>query len=457
MFTTDHPFKEEYIYPSNEDYRALADSIVAGRTNQQDKVRAIYAWICKNIAYDTTYSIFHADRCYAERRGVCQAYSELFYHIAKCVGIKSTVVTGLSKDHNGKIDKRGHAWVYVYLDGKGMLLDPTWGAGSVNGDEFRRNRYIWSWYDVDPRLMVMSHLPHNPAYQFLNTPITQDEFERMIPASAEWAIYKFDIDRLFHLARRGKLELPQVHGGGEGPIIELLEFPLHSKLIVGRSYTFRVKVVDRRYSILLRNHRMTVDASQWQDEGDGIYYIRHTVRERADVEILCRNSNNDQLHYLLRYVDPDSPQERLRTDKSNPFNGNEFRSVQNLLYWEWDAAGIDPHTLAHHLREQHIEALPILCTGCGETLRIVDVPMHHKLKAGISYTFRFYSNGDYRWAFVEQGEDNDGSKIWHHVTERASDGMLSIALTPTKIGTMFLCFNDSGQQYRASLVYQIEP
>lgn len=457
MFTTDLPFEDDYVYPSKEDYSALAESIVSGRTNAQDKVRAIYAWLCKNIAYDTTYTIYHADKCYAARRGVCMAYSELFYYIAKCVGIKSRVIVGPSKDHKGVIDLRGHAWVYVYIDGKGMLLDPTWGAGSVTNGEFRHNKYIWSWYDVDPRLMIMTHFPKDERFQFLPTPITFEEFKMMIPASAEWAIHKFDINRLFPLARRGRLELPQVHGGTEGPIVELLEFPLHRNLIVGRSYTFRIKIVDRRYNLYLNNYRKTVELDQWQDEGDGVYYLRYTVKDRANVEIICRNINSNELHYILLYTDPDSLKEQLENDKDNPLRRSEFKHVGNLMYWEWSAAGISPESLAQIIREQRIEALPMFCSYTGEMLRIVDVPMRYKLKAGQSYTIRYYPSGNQEWALIEHGQEGDSSKIWHHVTERSSDGMLSITFTPTKIGALYLSFCDDGKVYHASLVYDIEP
>ena len=457
MFTTDLPFEDDYVYPSKEDYSALAESIVAGRTNAQDKVRAIYAWICKNIAYDTTYTIYHADKCYAARRGVCMAYSELFYYIAKCVGIKSRVIVGPSKDHKGVIDLRGHAWVYVYIDGKGMLLDPTWGAGSVTNGEFRHNKYIWSWYDVDPKLMIMTHFPKDERFQFLPTPITFEEFKMMIPASAEWAIHKFDINRLFPLARRGRLELPQVHGGTEGPIVELLEFPLHRNLIVGRSYTFRIKIVDRRYNLYLNNYRKTVELDQWQDEGDGVYYLRYTVKDRANVEIICRNINSNELHYILLYTEPDSLKEQLENDKDNPLRRSEFKHVGNLMYWEWSAAGISPESLAQIIREQRIEALPMFCSYTGEMLRIVDVPMRYKLKAGQSYTIRYYPSGNQEWALIEHGQEGDSSKIWHHVTERSSDGMLSITFTPTKIGALYLSFCDDGKVYHASLVYDIAP
>lgn len=457
MFTTDLPFEEDYVYPSKVDYSALAESIVSGRTNAHDKVRAIYAWLCKNIAYDTTYTIYHADECYAARRGVCLAYSELFYHLAKCVGIKSRVIVGPSKDHKGVIDPRGHAWVYVYIDGKGMLLDPTWGAGSIVNGEFRHNKYIWSWYDVDPQLMIMTHFPEDSRFQFLDSPITYEEFKMMIPASAEWAIHKFDINRLFHLARRGRLELPQVHGGTEGPIVELMEFPLHRNLKVGRSYTFRIKIVDRRYNIYLKNFRKIVELNEWQDEGDGVYYLRYTVKDRASVEIVCRNINSNELHYILLYADPDSLKEQLENDKDNPLRRSEFKHVGNLMYWEWSAAGISPESLAQIIREQRIEALPLFCTDTGETLRIVDVPMHHKLKAGQSYTFRFYPTGDNNWALIEHGNGGDTSKIWHHVTERSSDGMLSITITPKKIGAMYLSFCEENRAYYASLVYDIVP
>jgi len=58
---TDDP--EVHIYTSYIDYTDLATQITAGCTDDYQRVRAIYEWVCKNIDYDLSKSIHRADSC----------------------------------------------------------------------------------------------------------------------------------------------------------------------------------------------------------------------------------------------------------------------------------------------------------------------------------------------------------------------------------------------------------
>lgn len=63
-----------YIIESKYDFSEVASIITKGCYNDYEKICAIYKWICDNISYDTHYKIYDADRCWDERKGVCQAY-----------------------------------------------------------------------------------------------------------------------------------------------------------------------------------------------------------------------------------------------------------------------------------------------------------------------------------------------------------------------------------------------
>jgi len=58
---TDDP--DVHIYTSNIDNTELATQITAGCTDDYQRVRAIYEWVCKNIDYDLSKSIHRADSC----------------------------------------------------------------------------------------------------------------------------------------------------------------------------------------------------------------------------------------------------------------------------------------------------------------------------------------------------------------------------------------------------------
>ena len=81
-----------YIIKSRYDFSKVANIITEGCNNDYERICAIYKWICDNISYDTHYEIYDADRCYDERKGVCQAYCNLFYHMAKSVDIRVEIV-----------------------------------------------------------------------------------------------------------------------------------------------------------------------------------------------------------------------------------------------------------------------------------------------------------------------------------------------------------------------------
>ena len=102
------------VHESHYDFTTLAESITQDCNSDYEKIRAIYKWLCDNIEYDTDYRIYHADECYDERKGVCQAYCELFYYLAKSAGVKSEIISGNSRDSEGHFSEKGHAWIFAY-------------------------------------------------------------------------------------------------------------------------------------------------------------------------------------------------------------------------------------------------------------------------------------------------------------------------------------------------------
>ena len=143
--------------------------------------------------------------------------------------------------------------------------------------------------------------------------------------------------------------------------------------------------------------------------------------------------------------------DRRRQNQDNPLYKPEMSSVANLYAKEWEDAGIDGHTLARHIKDQHIEALPIIYTTYGATLRIVDIPMHHRLRKGVTYTFSFYPRTTGQWAIVE-------NKIkWHRDFECSPDGRLTIRITPQLSGMLILSLNENEDKFYGVIGYEVEP
>jgi hypothetical protein len=161
----------------------IANYINSGFSGQKDKSRAIFIWITKNIRYDieNMFAInFYQnpqeliDKVLITKKGICRDYAELFNDISNKTGIKSFVVSGYTKQ-NGFVDYIPHAWCAGLIDSTWYLFDPTWGSGYVNNAKFitQVNNY---YFMTTPEQLIKSHMPFDPLWQFLNYPVTNQEF-----------------------------------------------------------------------------------------------------------------------------------------------------------------------------------------------------------------------------------------------------------------------------------------
>lgn len=155
-------------------------TIVGNAKSAEEKALAIYNWLCENIAYDTTKQIHDAETCYKTRRGVCQAYSELFCRMAEAVGLTADIIEGKTKNSKGAVLDSKHAWIFVYTNGyDGMLIDPSWGAGELDGLTFVKNTDNSTWFNVSPCWMVFSHYPDEQYWTKLEIKITEEQFRKL--------------------------------------------------------------------------------------------------------------------------------------------------------------------------------------------------------------------------------------------------------------------------------------
>jgi hypothetical protein len=108
------------------------------------------------------------------RKGVCIHYAEIFNDIANKIEVKTYIIGGYTKQF-GQIAPISHAWCASKIDGKWFLFDPTWAAGYVEGKKYVK-KLNNSFYKVEPSKMITSHMPFDYLWQFLNYPLTNNEF-----------------------------------------------------------------------------------------------------------------------------------------------------------------------------------------------------------------------------------------------------------------------------------------
>lgn len=174
------PRRDAELSRLRTDVKAEASAIVGDAESVEEKAKAIYDWICDNIAYDTTKQIHDAETCYRTRRGVCQAYSELFCYMAEAVGLTADIIAGKTKSPDGKLSEDKHAWVFVYTSAyNGILIDPTWGAGAVDGVKFIKNEKNDAWFNVSPYWMIFSHYPDQQYWTKLDIKVTEEQFDKL--------------------------------------------------------------------------------------------------------------------------------------------------------------------------------------------------------------------------------------------------------------------------------------
>lgn len=102
-------------------------------TEDSEKVRVIYDYVCTNIRYDRVHlkhpTATLRSTAYAALKWktvTCQGYSVLLYRLLREAGLRARIVTGSTPDDSF------HAWNIVELDGIYYQLDATWDAGKEN-------------------------------------------------------------------------------------------------------------------------------------------------------------------------------------------------------------------------------------------------------------------------------------------------------------------------------------
>ena len=163
--------------------QAIANYINANFKTETDKIRAAYYWTVSNISYDIPgmYAVNFKEtvqqkiaRTLKTRKGVCIHYASVFNDLAQKIGIQSYIIEGYNKQ-NGKVSNLAHAWIAAKIDKKWFIFDATWGSGYVNNGKFYK-KLNNAYFKAEPSKIIASHIPFDYLWQFLNYPITNNEF-----------------------------------------------------------------------------------------------------------------------------------------------------------------------------------------------------------------------------------------------------------------------------------------
>ena len=419
------------VSPSKLSYSEIANQITSASTSNYESIKAIYEWICNNISYDTSFRVKTADECFKVKRGVCQAYCELFYRIAKAAGIKSEIVHGMAKDQHGFIDKSGHAWIFAYLnDDHGILLDPTWGAGYVERNVFIKRKNCWTWFNVNPKWMILSHFPKDDSYQLIENKMDYNEFLSISPVSYIFLDYGVNIHDLYIKARTQGTSLPKLYAEGENHI-KLLNIPLNREIKVGEKYKFTIKSNSDRV-FALNNGSYYIPKSDWSCEGDSIYSLEYMVKDTISLTLGLKDSTNNFWNLIATYaVTSPTEDDWKKVESEYPLCVPDAKSVKNMYGDRWEKAGVDGHKLLNLIRSEKVTELPMLFELKNNNLQLISVPMSKQLKMGNTYIFCIQPSPETQWSIINNGKSY---KEW----QISEDGTYSLSITPDSKGPLSL-------------------
>ncbi|XP_064630204.1 uncharacterized protein LOC135489046 [Lineus longissimus] len=169
----DHVLKTPTHLSRNADV-LVKHLISVGRT-KLEQFRAIFRWTAENIAYDVVYlntgrpQQNEPEDVLRNGYAVCAGYVNLIQSFCRIANITCRYIGGMSKsgeympgDEIDMEEDKGHAWLIVNLGGRDYLCDPTWAAGSTEGDNRRKVfKKCWeeTWFLSNPDQFLESHWP----------------------------------------------------------------------------------------------------------------------------------------------------------------------------------------------------------------------------------------------------------------------------------------------------------
>ena len=171
------------------DIDALAEYLMQGTTNEEERARAAFTWIAHHIRYDYgAASLLEACDVLAietlhKGKAVCEGYAALFQTLGRKMNLEVKVLKGYSKGFGYKPGKKftsfDHSWNAVLINGKWQLMDVTWAAGYMTVDKGKivfQYKFNPFWFMTEPEAFVFSHFPVEPEFLLFTPAINLDKF-----------------------------------------------------------------------------------------------------------------------------------------------------------------------------------------------------------------------------------------------------------------------------------------
>lgn len=164
--------------------KEIATYIKEKFTAKDLQIKAAYYYVIATISYDITHEFTvnlvisdddMVSKTIASKKGVCIHYAKFFKDIVSNLGFNCQIISGYTKQNNVVADQ-SHAWTAIQMkDENWYAFDPTWDSGFIQNKKFVR-KLNSKYYKTKPLEMLKSHMPFDYMWQFLNYPITEQDF-----------------------------------------------------------------------------------------------------------------------------------------------------------------------------------------------------------------------------------------------------------------------------------------
>jgi transglutaminase/protease-like cytokinesis protein 3 len=244
---------------SGTSVQEIANQLALHAVTEADKARIIYSWITQHISYDVAMAMsgniddLSPPGVLQRRRTICSGYANLYQAIAQEMGFE-----GYAKGSGGLVGKDpqvNHAWNGVRIQGVWYLLDTTWGAGSVNDQQFKAHFEPY-YFATPPRQLIYSHFPKESQWQLFFPSYDRAQFDQLP-----------DVTPRFFQDQLQLLSHPQQAIQANGQLDLFLQAP-ESTLITAQLKTRSGLEVENNYTLVQRvNSQVTVSVA-FPDAGD---------------------------------------------------------------------------------------------------------------------------------------------------------------------------------------------
>lgn len=237
---------------NEKDLQTLADYLIKPASTDLEKVRVIFTWVATHIAYDDdafnsgNFPDYSAENVLANKKAVCDGYSNLFKAICEAAGFEAEKIIGYAKGYGysigDKITETNHAWNAVKIDNKWRLFDATWGSGfgtQKNGRLESTIKFEPFWFNVNPKAFIFTHLPEQLKWQQTGGSMTIGEYQTMPYLREAFFKLGFNPDKIYSEALSGKVKEFVETYNNEFPI-KVIQFPYSQNLIRQSEIKFEI-------------------------------------------------------------------------------------------------------------------------------------------------------------------------------------------------------------------------